>query len=438
VSNPGAHYKMREYLYRTQYFLTGLLEFESLVVELDFFSNAVGESGLHVWREFYRKQIGCYRQYLGLGNFVKVVLHVATEARTLRLFVFPLVPGLARRGYKSEFVSGIDVGDKGGGGFVPQIRGLSRSPLFFFQWFRLAAVMRKFVSMSPDVLQIHTPSTALSLLPILWVLKRRGISLVYMARGGFDESQSPWLRMAWRFVDPLRWAVWSSIGVVNVELLKRALVRGQTRRIRMLSLGGAVPNTSLFAGKSHGILLPNWEQRGFIQLCWAGRFSGDKRPNDFLRLVELLRDEAGLPVRAIVLGDGDRFDRTATNWTSDHIDRRGWVAYPADVFGECDLLISTSVREGYGMVVAEAGLVGTPTFAYANEGTEKAVPEFGGRLVAPGDVEGLTELVKLWALSPVTDRSRMRGEVQDQAQKTLSRADLVAEMVDLYLGDEVG
>jgi len=228
------------------------------------------------------------------------------------------------------------------------------------------------------------------------------------------------------------------VGVVNVELLKRVLLRGPTRKIRMLSLGGATPNIPLNEGKPDGNLTQSWEQRGFIQLCWAGRLSVDKRPSDFLRLIELLRDGAGLPVRGIMLGSGSRLDRAAAPWKSEHIDQREWVARPADVFRECDFLISTSVREGYGMVVAEAALVGTPTVAYTNEGTKKAVPEFGGRLVAPGDVEGLAELVKLWAVLPGPERSRMRSEVQDQAQKTLSRADLSAEMVDLYLGDEVG
>jgi len=359
------------------------------------------------------------------------VLHFAPTAMTLRLFVLPLIDGLESRGYSSEFMVSPNETLQPLHGRVSGFN-LYRGWGFWLSWVSNFEPLKQLVLSKPDIIHIHTPASALGMLPFLAVLRQKGIRLVYTARGGLDEGVALPLRILWKVVNPLRWAVWDALAVVNESLLHDA--RGRRRRVPvvLLSCGAAVPNLEKVASVNPGSLMTAPSTTNTVRLAWVGRFSRDKRPQDFLTLVGKLRDEYGLDVEGLVIGDSNAVDRATLNHLHDSIHTTGWVEAPQTYLRFCDFLISTSVREGYGLVPIEAGLVGTPAIGYRTRGTSKSIPEAGGMLVDCGDLDAIARQVATWAKLPHGEQQSLRREVMGKSRETLSRSQLADEIADLY------
>ena len=312
---------------------------------------------------------------------------------------------------------------------------LPRGYLFFFAWLSSASSLQRILKEKPDVFHVHTPATALGLLWVLRGLSKNKVRLVYTARGGFDEGRSWVIRALWHLVDPLRWTLWDSLGVANPVLESKAQFYHPKKVVKLLSLGAASPN---FAAKEPTRRELKTDSGGFlIRLGWVGRFSRDKRPSDFLRLLSRLRDKYGVSVEGVMMGGADRIDRARVNTRlRDDVNQLGWVRCPQEFLVDCDLLVSTSVREGYGLVPVESAMVGTPTVAYETFGTLKSVPEVGGRLVPARDIEAMARAVFEWAESSYSAKESLREDVRKRAQELVSGAHLMEEMTALYRSRE--
>jgi len=227
----------------------------------------------------------------------------------------------------------------------------------------------------PDVLVAHTPSTALSLLPVLRSFQGR---LLFISRGGFHEGRGPVIAAGWSAIDPARWPFWDRIGVVNSEQLVRLQKAGVDARL--LPLGGLnLGNVSISVDS---------EFPSPFTLGWVGRFDKDKQLELFLRIVSRLRRD-GHDVQAIVVGDaidGDRGKTTRLRKEYAHLPIRwtGWITDPHVEYPQMSLLISTSRREGYGRVVVEAARAGVPTVGFATEGTRQSITDAAGITVPAG------------------------------------------------------
>lgn len=132
-------------------------------------------------------------------------------------------------------------------------------------------------------------------------------------------------------------------------------------------------------------------------VVWCGRLTANKRPLHAVAAVRTLART--LPgVQLWMLGDGpqrrevEAAARDAGNvFVLGHVSREVRNARMA----AADVLIATSVREGWGLTVSEAAELGTPAVAYAVPGLVDSVPASGGRLCASGPL-ALAE-----ALAPV-------------------------------------
>jgi glycosyltransferase involved in cell wall biosynthesis len=118
-------------------------------------------------------------------------------------------------------------------------------------------------------------------------------------------------------------------------------------------------------------------------VVFLSRLVGMKRPDSAIAAFHVLR-RSFADARMWVIGDGPLLDslrrKAAPAVTflgrldADEVRRR---------LARAHVLVSTSVREGWGLNVSEAAACGTPSIAYAVPGLVDSVPASGGFLVEP-------------------------------------------------------
>ena len=355
------------------------------------------------------------------------IVHVASLNTTLMRFVVPIVQQPAQDCYEHVFASG-DVPDAGGR--ISTRLHISRTTWsILVSWLRFASNTRALTGLSPSGIHVHTPATAIALRPALSILRRRNVRLIYTSRGGFDEGGTWTRRALWSLLNPLRWSIWDGVCVTNERLLVEARAFGH-KDARKISLGAALPNVPPRANLDQDSSADPEPKP--LRLAWVGRLDRDKRFEDFVYVVRTLNRTLPRGCVGEVIGDSLPGDRPQHITSRPEVRFHGHVDVPAVIVANCELLISTSLREGYGLSPLEAALVGTPTIAIANHGTRESVPPVGGLLVEPGALDHMVDLARDIAELPATESSRLRQKVQVMAQSLLSRSDPAKEVLDLY------
>jgi glycosyltransferase involved in cell wall biosynthesis len=142
---------------------------------------------------------------------------------------------------------------------------------------------------------------------------------------------------------------------------------------------------------------------------------GDRRPNSILtvgRLTEqknigvlvdalVILKEEGIPFEALIVGDGPQRNeierRIAEGGIADRVTLKlsSGRRELAEHFAECGVFVLPSVREGLGLVLAEALLMERPVVASKNGGSTEIVEDgVTGLLFDPGDPHDLAEALE--------------------------------------------
>ncbi|MHB1931331.1 MAG: glycosyltransferase family 4 protein [Acidimicrobiales bacterium] len=118
-------------------------------------------------------------------------------------------------------------------------------------------------------------------------------------------------------------------------------------------------------------------------LIWVGRMSANKRPDHALEALGLLRQK--LPDAQLwMVGDGPlRPSLESRAPAAVRFYGRVDQDVKQDLTARAHVLVATSVREGWGLIVSEAAMLGTPTVAYDVPGLRDSVAAAGGWLCPP-------------------------------------------------------
>ena len=110
-------------------------------------------------------------------------------------------------------------------------------------------------------------------------------------------------------------------------------------------------------------------------ICWIGRFTKIKDP--FLAVESFIKFEqkASKKVLLLMVGDGELFDPVSNllKQIDSSIKLVGWKTDVSVYLAAADLLLLTSVNEGFGLVVAEAGWYGKPTLSTKSGGVNEFI-----------------------------------------------------------------
>lgn len=193
--------------------------------------------------------------------------------------------------------------------------------------------------------------------------------------------------------EPHLYRPYRSLPVLAVSESTRAdLAAAGLRDVSVVPQGGIGPQTSL----------P--EKETSPTFIFVGRLSPNKRPDHAVAAFARIRQE--LPdARLWVVGDGDMKPSLAAALPAGaellgRLPRQDLL----DRIGRAHVLLATSVREGWGLVVTEANAMGTPAVAYAVPGLVDSVrSNVTGLLVDPRP-----EALALGTLGMVRDADRYR------------------------------
>ena len=143
-------------------------------------------------------------------------------------------------------------------------------------------------------------------------------------------------------------------------------------------------------------------------IVFVGRLSANKRPDEAIRAFGLLRET--MPNAVLwVIGTGPMEDELRMS-APEGVQFLGKISPTEKIerLARAHVLIVTSVREGWGLVVTEAAAVGTPAIAYNVAGLSDSVRASNGVLSAPNPKELsslLQEFLSTWVRDGVPDIS---------------------------------
>ena len=171
-----------------------------------------------------------------------------------------------------------------------------------------------------------------------------------------------------------------------------------------------------------------------------GRLTHQKRPQIIIDAAASIAIRVGAAARFLIFGD-DReglvsqlADRARHHGINHAVHFMGWRRDSANCMMACDLVLAPAVDEGFGRVLVEAMLLGTPVVA-ANSGGHREIVRHGatGLLVPPDDADALAEA----ALTLLKDPGRAAAiaeAARDEARRRYS-ADEHARCVEAVYND---
>lgn len=154
------------------------------------------------------------------------------------------------------------------------------------------------------------------------------------------------------------------------------------------------------------------EEESGCDMIFVGRFVEQKNPERFIELVKKVKDRGWLEIRAWMLGEGEFLEKCRDLISNlklqDNIGLKGFQSNPYPLIRQAKLLCMTSRWEGFGLVAAEANLLGVPVLSTDNSGCREILGE-GAPELCRSDEEFLEKIFLLHESPEVYEQWRQRS-----------------------------
>lgn len=181
--------------------------------------------------------------------------------------------------------------------------------------------------------------------------------------------------------------------------------------------------------------LPEQDKNG-CDIIFVGRLVEEKNPQRFIELIGELRDKGWNDVKVWMLGEGE-FRAECENMIKklklqDNIEMKGFQKNPYPYISHSRLMCLTSRWEGFGLVAAEANILGIPVLSTDTAGCREIFGE-ASLEICKSDKDFLNRMIllknsedeyKIWK-----DRSVARGKSLDNIDEYMKR------LSDIYMNE---
>jgi glycosyltransferase involved in cell wall biosynthesis len=377
------------------------------------------------------------------------VLQVTAIPVTALRFVVPLARALLEGGHEVEFASGPGLGlaEIEGLGFRAHRVPISRS-LFAVSNLHAMGALRSLITAGGfDVVHAHTPVAATVARS---AARRLDVRLLYTMHGSLWGTGSPgWQRALFTAVERRLGRRTHCVFAVNPEDAADCVARAglPARSVRLLPAGGAgvAPEFFLTEEEADEQRRATRERLGLgadeAVIVYVGRTAAAKGMRTLARAFARLASEEDA-VRLLVVGGAlegergvysrERFGAEVGERAAGRVVWEGFKESVAPFIAAADLLVLPSLREGFGITLAEAAAVGRPVVAAETRGARAAVePGVTGLLVPVGDADALAQaLARL--LGDRALASRMGAAGRERAAERFTRERVLAAYLAVY------
>jgi glycosyltransferase involved in cell wall biosynthesis len=321
----------------------------------------------------------------------------------------------------SGYVQGEEVEDPSASQFkIVRIPSLGRAinPIADYKAYK--ELKKVITDLKPDLIHTHTFKAGL-----IGRIRDFGVPVVHTFHGHlftdpeFKGAKGTVIRLIERYLAPrVHSLVTVGVGVAE-DLIKKGIgVRSQYRSIAPGVLALDITE------RSQAFKNLNLTDDGRFIIGWIARMTGVKNPNRALEIAKKLPS-----TRFIMAGGGDLLD-SITSAAGKNVSVVGWQD-ARDIFGICDLVLSTSENEGMPVALIEAQLAGMPVVATDVGAVSEVIQTGVTGLVGPADnaalIQAVTEIINS------SDNGKAMGKAGAiRAHKLFSIEQMVTAHVDLY------
>lgn len=173
-------------------------------------------------------------------------------------------------------------------------------------------------------------------------------------------------------------------------------------------------------------------------VSFVGTLQEQKRPFVFVEAAAEIARKFPHPVAFLMFGrDGARMESRIANRAKAFGIGAGlrWMGFRADIesaLAASDLVLAPAVNEGFGRVLVEAALAGTPVIAAASGGHGEIIADGEDGVLVPADNSRALAEAALALLGDPQRRSQMAAEAQMRARARYVAAKHAAEMAAVY------
>jgi glycosyltransferase involved in cell wall biosynthesis len=150
-------------------------------------------------------------------------------------------------------------------------------------------------------------------------------------------------------------------------------------------------------------------------ICWVGRFTHIKNPMLALRSYSQVSNQVSNPMQLIMVGDGELLDSCKNFAITGNLEVlfTGWETNVSDYLEASNVLLMTSINEGFGLVIAEAGYFSVPAVTTDVGGIREFVNQGkNGFIVDSSEFDIASKIISLFR------DPKLLSEVGNEARKT--------------------